>query len=58
MINRNYSLEENVKSFNLFIDTAREILSLIELENGTPNFPPEIFLTNIKTAVNFSRYKY
>jgi ATP-dependent helicase/nuclease subunit B len=56
MVNRNYNLEENVKSFNLFIDTASEILDLIEGEHGDKKFPLKFYLTNLRTAVNSSRF--
>ena len=56
LVNRSFSLEENIKSFNLFMETAREILYLIQLEYGDAKFPLKYFLSNIKTAVNSSRY--
>ena len=56
MVNRNFSLEENVKSFDLFIETVREILYLIELEHGNNKYPLKFFLNNIRTAVNSSRF--
>jgi ATP-dependent helicase/nuclease subunit B len=56
LVNRTFSLEENVKSFNLFIETIQEILSLIQLEHGDTKFPLKYFLSNIRTAVNSSRF--
>jgi ATP-dependent helicase/nuclease subunit B len=56
MVNRNLSMEENVKSFNLFIETVKEILYLVELEHGTKKFPVKFYLNNIRTAVNSSRF--
>ena len=49
-------MEENVKSFNLFIETIREILYLIQLEHGDTQFSLKYFLNNIRTAVNSSRF--
>ncbi len=56
MLNRKFNIEENVKSFNLFIDTASEILDLIEGEYGNKKFPLKFYLTNLRTAVNSSRF--
>ena len=56
MVNRNYNLEENIKSFNLFLDTASEVLDLIEGEHGKKKFPLKFYLTNLRTAVNSSRF--
>jgi len=56
LINRNFSLEENIKSFNLFIETIHEILYLIQLEQGDNKFSLKYFLNNIRTAVNSSRF--
>jgi ATP-dependent helicase/nuclease subunit B len=56
MVNRNSNLEENIKSFNLFIDTALEILDLVEGEYGKKKFPLKFYLTNLRTAVNSSRF--
>jgi ATP-dependent helicase/nuclease subunit B len=56
LVNRSFSLEEKIKSFNLFIETIQEILSLIQLEFGDTKFPLKYFLGNIRTAVNSSRF--
>ena len=44
LVNRTLSLEENVKSFNLFLETIHEILYLIQLNMATLNFPLSISL--------------
>ena len=56
LVNRTFSLEENIKSFNLFIETIQEILYLIQLEHGDTKFSLKYFLGNIRTAVNSSRF--
>jgi ATP-dependent helicase/nuclease subunit B len=56
LVNRTSSLEENVKSFNLFLETTKEIFYLTQLEHGATKFPLKYFLTNIRTAVNSSRF--
>ena len=56
LVNRTFSLEENVKSFNLFIETIHEILYLVQLEHGNTKFSLKYFLNNIRTAVNSSRF--
>ena len=56
MVNRNNNLEESIKSFNMFIDTASEILDLISDEHGNKKFPIKFYLTNLRTAVNSSRF--
>ena len=56
LVNRTFSLEENIKSFNLFLETTREILYLIQLEHGDTKFSLKYFLGNIRTAVNSSRF--
>lgn len=56
MVNRQFALEENVKSFNLFLETLQEILYLIRLEHGDTKFPLKFYLGNIRTAINSSRF--
>src|ERR1035437_4517426 len=56
LVNRTFSLEENIKSFNLFIETIQEILYLIQLEHKDTKFSLKYFLSSIRTAVNSSRF--
>ncbi len=49
--------EKNIKSVNVFIDTAAEIISLLKDEYGRDEkFPLSFFLHSLKMAVSSSRY--
>jgi ATP-dependent helicase/nuclease subunit B len=49
--------EKNIRSVNVFLETADEILALLEEQLGRKErFPVKFFLHNLRTAVSFSRY--
>ena len=49
--------EKNIKAVNVFIETADEVLSLLEDEyGGKEKFPLRFYLLHLKTAVSSSRY--
>ncbi len=50
-------IEKNVKALTIFWETVDEILNLLKDENGKENkYPLDYFLTQIKTALLFTRY--
>jgi ATP-dependent helicase/nuclease subunit B len=50
-------IEKNVKAFTVFIETLDEVFNLLVDENGSDKkFPLKYFLSQIKTALQFTRY--
>jgi len=50
-------IEKNIKAVTIFLETADEIFNLLKQENGEDkSYPLEYFLTQLKTALQFTRY--
>lgn len=50
-------IEKNVKAVSVFLETLDELFDLLADENGTDKkFPLSYFLSQIKTALQFTRY--
>ncbi len=50
-------IEKNVKAVTVFLETLDELFDLLADENGTDKkFPLGYFLSQIKTALQFTRY--
>ncbi len=50
-------IEKNVKAVTVFFETIDELFELLSKENGADNkFPLSFFLSQIKTALQFTRY--
>jgi ATP-dependent helicase/nuclease subunit B len=53
----NNYIEKNVKAITVFLETLDELFDLLVDENGTDKkFPLSFFLSQIKTALQFTRY--
>ena len=50
-------IEKNVKAVTVFLETINELFELLSKENGVDKkFPLNFFLSQIKTALQFTRY--
>jgi ATP-dependent helicase/nuclease subunit B len=50
-------IEKNVKAVTVFLETLDELFDLLSIENGVDKkFPVSFFLSQIKTALQFTRY--
>ena len=55
--NAGNSIEENIKSLSVFLDSLKEIVSLLEKEYGKESrFSLKFFLNNIRTMMTSARY--
>jgi len=55
--NSGNGIEENIKSLSVFLNTLKEIISLLEKEYGKENrFSLKFFLNNIRTMMTSARY--